>query len=695
MSENGLNTKIEFIKGVGPQKANLLNKELNIYTLNDMLHYFPFRYEDRSNIIKISEGVLEEKQGVYLIQVLKKTKGGRFKNKKLTVKVKDGSCYADLTWLKGVEWVEDKIQVGKKYLIFGKPKIYKKNISFIHPEVNDLSSTLLGIRPVYPVTDKLKRGFINNRFFNRIINEVLNRTIPWVEENLSDLIIKEMELISRAEALRYIHTPKNKKLAEKAKERLKFEELFFLQLQILKIKNKRLSSFPGYVFKKKKLLTNFYKKHIPFSLTGAQKKVIKECYGDMSSGNQMNRLVQGDVGSGKTIVAFMCMLFAIEEGTQVAFMAPTEVLAYQHYKSLKKYGEKLQISISILTGSTKNKDRKVLLDQLKGGKINVLIGTHALIEKAVVFNELGLVIIDEQHKFGVAQRAKLWSKKKQFYPHVLVMTATPIPRTLALTLYGDLDVSVIDELPLGRKEIITSHRNDNSRLKVFNFISKTINEGQQVYIVYPLIDESETKDYKDLMDGYKSLERYFPDTQIGILHGRMKPENKDYEMKRFSDGVSKILVSTTVIEVGVDVPNATVILIESAERFGLSQLHQLRGRVGRGDKQSYCILMTKYKISSESKERIGAMVKTSDGFKIANYDLKMRGPGNMMGTKQSGLPELEFTNLSEDHDVVVKTRSIAQKVINLDPNLSKVENEPIKKHLIKNKNNNINWSRIS
>ena len=695
MSREVLKQKIEFIKGVGPQKASLLNSEVGVYNLNDMLHYFPFRYEDRSTIKKLSDVNENSVEGVYLVTVTAKSTSGKFKFKSLKIKVKDPTGYAELVWMKGIEWVEDKIIIGKKYLIFGKPKIYRNKISFFHPETNEQNKVSLGIKPVYPTTEKLKRGFVNNRFFNKIIDLILVKTKSHIEETLSEKIIKKEKLISRSEAIQNIHLPKNEEMIRQSKKRLKFEELFFLQLQILQLKNKRLSAFPGYVFKKSKLLNTFYKKHLPFNLTEAQKKVIKECYEDMCSGKQMNRLVQGDVGSGKTIVAFMCMLFAIEDRSQIAFMAPTEVLAGQHFKSIKKQAEKLNVSVAVLTGSTKKKDRDVLLEKLMKGEINILIGTHALIEKRVQFKKLGLVIIDEQHKFGVAQRAKLWSKKEKYYPHILVMTATPIPRTLALTLYGDLDVSVIDELPSGRKKIITSHRNDNSRLKVFGFINKTINEGGQVYVVYPLIEGSEKKDHKDLMDGFESLKRYFPNTQIGVLHGRMKPENKDYEMKRFAEGKSKILVSTTVIEVGVDVPNASVIIIESAERFGLSQLHQLRGRVGRGEKQSYCILMTKYNLSQESKERVKAMVSSSDGFEIANIDLRLRGPGNMMGTKQSGLLELRFVNLAEDYDLIKKTRSVALSIIENDPKLIHLENKNISHHLNKSIKSNINWSRIS
>ena len=695
MVDNPLNHKIEFIKGVGPNKAAALKKELGISQLKDMLDFFPFRYEDRSQILKITDIDDNSNAGLYMIQVISKKTAGRYRGKSLKVSVKDSTGYAELVWMKGIEWVEDKMVAGKRYIIYGKPKIIKEKVSFFHPEFGDKSTMPMGLRPVYPSSENLKRRFINNRFFNRIIEEIIGKTKQHIKENLSGELIQNLSLISKSDAVINMHLPKSFAHIKEAIRRLKFEELFFLQLQILQLKNSRLTSFPGYVFKKNILINKFYKEHLPFELTGAQKKVLRECYENMSKGKQMNRLVQGDVGSGKTIVAFLCMLAAIDHDCQIAFMAPTEVLAEQHFNSIKANAEKININVNVLTGSTKQKNRKEILKNLLNGTVDILIGTHALIEDSVVFKRLGLVIIDEQHKFGVAQRAKLWRKKSEFYPHVLVMTATPIPRTLALTLYGDLDVSVIDELPSGRKKIITSHRFDNSRLKVFGFIKDKISLGEQVYVVYPLIEESEKKDYKDLMDGYESLKRYFPNTQIGVLHGRMKPENKDYEMKRFAEGKSKILVSTTVIEVGVDVPNASVIVIESAERFGLSQLHQLRGRVGRGKAQSYCILMTKYTISSESKERMSAMVETNDGFKIANTDLKMRGPGNMMGTKQSGLLELRFTNLAEDQDMVLKSRELAINTIKEDPNLESKENLVMKSHLKENIKQNINWSRIS
>lgn len=695
MVDNPLNHKIEFIKGVGPNKAAALKKELGISQLKDMLDFFPFRYEDRSQILKITDIDDNTNAGLYMIQVISKKKAGRYRGKSLKVSVKDSTGYAELVWMKGIEWVEDKMVAGKRYIIYGKPKIIKEKVSFFHPEFGDKSTMPMGLRPVYPSSENLKRRFINNRFFNRIIEEIIGKTKQHIKENLSGELIQNLSLISKSDAVINMHLPKSFAHIKEAIRRLKFEELFFLQLQILQLKNSRLTSFPGYVFKKNILINKFYKEHLPFELTSAQKKVLRECYENMSKGKQMNRLVQGDVGSGKTIVAFLCMLAAIDHDCQIAFMAPTEVLAEQHFNSIRANAEKININVNVLTGSTKQKNRKEILKNLLNGTVDILIGTHALIEDSVVFKRLGLVIIDEQHKFGVAQRAKLWRKKSEFYPHVLVMTATPIPRTLALTLYGDLDVSVIDELPSGRKKIITSHRFDNSRLKVFGFIKDKISLGEQVYVVYPLIEESEKKDYKDLMDGYESLKRYFPNTQIGVLHGRMKPENKDYEMKRFAEGKSKILVSTTVIEVGVDVPNASVIVIESAERFGLSQLHQLRGRVGRGKAQSYCILMTKYTISSESKERMSAMVETNDGFKIANTDLKMRGPGNMMGTKQSGLLELRFTNLAEDQDIVLKSRELAINTIKEDPNLESKENLIMKSHLKENIKQNINWSRIS
>ena len=695
MVDNPLNHKIEFIKGVGPNKAAALKKELGISQLKDMLDFFPFRYEDRSQILKITDIDDNTNAGLYMIQVISKKKAGRYRGKSLKVSVKDSTGYAELVWMKGIEWVEDKMVAGKRYIIYGKPKIIKEKVSFFHPEFGDKSTMPMGLRPVYPSSENLKRRFINNRFFNRIIEEIIGKTKQHIKENLSGELIQNLSLISKSDAVINMHLPKSFAHIKEAIRRLKFEELFFLQLQILQLKNSRLTSFPGYVFKKNILINKFYKEHLPFELTGAQKKVLRECYENMSKGKQMNRLVQGDVGSGKTIVAFLCMLAAIDHDCQIAFMAPTEVLAEQHFNSIRANAEKININVNILTGSTKQKNRKEILKNLLNGTVDILIGTHALIEESVVFKRLGLVIIDEQHKFGVAQRAKLWKKKSEFYPHILVMTATPIPRTLALTLYGDLHVSVIDELPSGRKKIITSHRFDNSRLKVFGFIKDKISLGEQVYVVYPLIEESEKKDYKDLMDGYESLKRYFPNTQIGILHGRMKPESKDYEMKRFAEGKSKILVSTTVIEVGVDVPNASVIVIESAERFGLSQLHQLRGRVGRGKAQSYCILMTKYTISSESKERMSAMVETNDGFKIANTDLKMRGPGNMMGTKQSGLLELRFTNLAEDQDMVLRSRELAINTIKKDPNLESKENLIMKSHLKENIKQNINWSRIS
>ena len=695
MNENVLVQKIEFIKGVGPNKALVLNKELGIKVLQDMLGFFPFRYEDRSEIKKIAEINNDTSSALYAVQVVSKKKVGKYKGKSLKASVKDSSGYAELVWMKGIEWVEDKIIIGKKYLIFGKAKLAKQKASFFHPEFGDKNSMPMGLRPVYPSNENLKRKYINNRFFNKIIGQVITKTRPHIKENLPHEIIAECKLLSKSSALVNMHLPESYAHVKEAIKRLKFEELFFLQLQILQLKESRVSSFPGYVFKKNMLINKFYKEHLPFKLTGAQKRVLRECYENMSKGKQMNRLVQGDVGSGKTIVAFLCMLAGIDHGCQVAFMAPTEVLAEQHFNSINNNAKKINIKVRVLTGSTKKKEREIILEELSKGTIDILIGTHALIQKSVIFKKLGLVIIDEQHKFGVAQRAKLWSKKSQYYPHILVMTATPIPRTLALTLYGDLDVSIIDELPLGRKKIITSHRFDNSRLKVFGFIKKKIDKGEQVYVVYPLIEESENKDYKDLMDGYESLKRYFPNTQIGVLHGRMKSENKEYEMKRFVDGKSKILVSTTVIEVGVDVPNASVMVIESAERFGLSQLHQLRGRVGRGPAQSYCILMTKYTISGESKERMKAMVMTNDGFKIANADLKMRGPGNMMGTKQSGLLELQFTNLAEDQSVVVQSREIAKKIVKEDPNLLKKKYECLKVHLKENIKQNINWSRIS
>jgi len=695
IKETLFNTKIEFIKGVGPIKASLLNKELSLFTYGDLIQYYPYRYEDRSKISKIKDIRLDSNIQV-CGKITKTKKEGYKKNSRYIATLKDSSGVVDLIWFKGFSWIEKKLTLGVFYVVFGKISLYKNKICFTHPDISEENKKLYGyFKPKYSTTEVLKKSYINSVFIENIIKKTLRLTYNKIEETLPDEIISKENLLTKKKAVLSVHFPKDKEFISKAIYRLKFEELFYLQLKILSLKMKKKKKFEGYVFAKSLLLSDFYKKHIPFNLTGAQKRVVKECYKDMCSKKQMNRLIQGDVGSGKTVVAFLCMLLAVEGKTQIALMSPTEVLANQHFNSIKNYSIPLGIRVEILTGSTKIKDRKIIFQDLKNGKVDILIGTHALIEKKVVFKKLGLVVIDEQHKFGVAQRASLWSKKNRLFPHVLVMTATPIPRTLALTLYGDLDVSVIDELPKGRKKIKTFHRNENARLKVFGFINRTIKKGEQVYIVYPLIEESKTQDYKDLMDGYKSIKRAFPKTPISILHGRMKSENKSFEMKRFVGGNTKILISTTVIEVGVDVSKATVMVIENAERFGLAQLHQLRGRIGRGKEQSYCILMTKYELSSDAKKRIDALVKTSDGFKIADIDLQMRGPGNLMGTQQSGLLNLLIANLSEDGLLLLKVREIVIRLLEKDPRFLNQENQRILNQIKKFRSSELNWSRIS
>jgi len=695
MNNNIFETKIEFIKGVGPKRALILNKELGFFTFSDLLDYFPYRYEDRTLFVKINKITPLLGYVNFIGKVVSLKTIGYKNNKRLVVKIKDDSGSVELIWFKGVSWVEKKISVGGKYNVFGKATVFNNITNITHPEISSFEVNKKGyFQPIYNTTEILKKKYLNSTFIEKLTKYVLQKTYNSIPESIPNDIMLQHSFIKKKDAILNIHFPSDKTLLQKAIYFLKFEEFFYLQLKILYFKKKQ-EVFSGYSFKKNLLLSDFYTKHLPFSLTEAQKRVVKDCYKDMSSGKQMNRLVQGDVGSGKTIVAFLCMLLAVEEGAQVAFMAPTEVLAEQHYSSISNYCNLLGVSVELLTGSTKTAKRAYVLEGIKKDAIKILVGTHSLIEKKVVFNKLGLAIIDEQHKFGVEQRARLWSKKEKYYPHILVMTATPIPRTLALTLYGDLDVSIVDELPVGRKKIITSHRHENARLRVFGFIKKTIEKGNQVYVVYPLIEESKNQDYKDLMDGYESFCRSFPKTPIGVLHGKMKPKDKEFEMKRFKEGKSKILISTTVIEVGVDVPNATVMIIESAERFGLSQIHQLRGRVGRGESQSYCILMTKYKLSNDARERINALVETSDGFKIADIDLKIRGPGSLMGTQQSGVLDLKIGDLSEDSVVLNLARSEAKKIILEDPDFKLLKNKTIVSHIQKNKSLNLNWSRIS
>ena len=690
-------TKIEFLKGVGPAKAELLNRELQIFSFADLIQHYPFRYEDRTKFYEIKEVQdtstnIQIKGRISHIELV--GQGGR---KRLVAYLSDGTGEIELVWFKGAQWMLKKVQLGVIYVVFGKPSIFNGKLNIAHPEIDlltEVNESQTFLHPVYPSTEKLRTRFLDSKGISKLVKNLLSISYKQINESLSEKLRKTFKLVTKQNALINIHFPKDQHALRYAQYRLKFEEFFYLQLRLIKLKLTRKEKFNGQIFNSTKILTEFYHNHLPFQLTGAQKKVIKEIYGDLKSGKQMNRLIQGDVGSGKTIVSFLCMLVVIGNGSQVALMAPTEILADQHYKGLKPFANELGLEIAILKGSSKKKERVIIAEKLLDGSLNILIGTHALIEDAVQFKNLGLAIIDEQHRFGVAQRAKLWKKNQLVFPHILVMTATPIPRTLAMTLYGDLDISIIDELPAGRKEIQTTHKYDSNRLETFGFIRKQITLGRQVYIVYPLIEESEKLDLKHLTDGYEAIQRAFPEYQVGILHGKMKADAKDWEMQRFIRNESQILVATTVIEVGVDVPNATVMVIENAERFGLAQLHQLRGRVGRGADQSYCILMTSYKLTKESKQRIKTMVSTSNGFDIAEADLKLRGPGDLMGTQQSGILDLLIADLGKDSKILEIARQAAEELLKDDPNLEKEENALIKQQVLRQRKSSLNWSRI-
>lgn len=691
-------TSIEFLKGVGPQRAALLNKELSIFTFGDLIQHYPFRYEDRTKFYSIAE-VHDEMPYVQLKGKIKKKEiiGTGFK-KRLVATLADRSSEIELVWFQGISWIYEKVIPGVEYIAFGKPTRYGNHYNIAHPDLDVANESITKsgfLQPIYPITEKLRAKRIDSKAFSKFVQTLLSISANKIRETLPATIIKDEHLISKAEALHQIHGPGSHEQLAQAQLRLKFEELFYIQLRLLKMKLVRQSKYKGLIFQNTTLLNKFYKEHLPFALTNAQKKVIKEIYLDLKSGKQMNRLLQGDVGSGKTIVSFICMLIVLSESSQCALMAPTEILAQQHYKNLKAHADNMQITIGLLTGSTKRAERAAIHNTLADGSLNILVGTHALLEEEVQFNRLGLSIIDEQHRFGVAQRSKLWQKNKEAYPHILVMTATPIPRTLAMTLYGDLDISVIDELPIGRKPIKTIHKYDAHRLQLNQFLRDQLNLGRQIYCVYPLIDESEKLDLKHLMDGYESIVRAFPDVPIGIIHGKMKSDAKRYEMKRFASGETKIMVATTVIEVGVDVPNATVMVIENAERFGLSQLHQLRGRVGRGADQSYCILMTDYKLGTDSRQRIETMVRTNNGFEIAETDLKLRGPGDLLGTQQSGVLDLLIADLGKDGKVLQRARQKATEVLKIDPDLMSPENAVIRVQVESMRKTAINWSRIS
>jgi ATP-dependent DNA helicase RecG len=691
-------TPIEYLKGIGPQRGAILNKELNIFTFADLIQHYPFRYEDRTRFYRITE-LSDDNQYVQLKGTIKKKEliGTGFK-KRLVAYLSDGTGEIELVWFQGINWINDKVKTGTEYVVFGKPSRFGHRFNIAHPEIDVVTENMEKggfLQPVYPLTEKLRAKHVDSKVISKIMKGLLAQAVNKIRETLPPRILVQEKLLSKRDSILNIHFPSSVELLSRATHRLKFEELFYIQLRLLKMKVVRQEKIAGQVFQNATLLTRFYKEHLPFTLTDAQKKVIKEIYADLKSGKQMNRLLQGDVGSGKTIVAFICMLIVIGSDAQCALMAPTEILAQQHFNNLKRYADQMRIHIALLTGSTKKSDRKVIHQMLRESTLKVLIGTHALLEEEVKFNNLGLSIIDEQHRFGVAQRSKLWQKNVNNYPHILVMTATPIPRTLAMTLYGDLDISVIDQLPAGRKAIKTIHKFDSHRLQVHQFLRDQITTGRQVYIVYPLIDESEKLDLKHLMDGYESISRAFPEYAISILHGKKKPEAKDYEMKRFVKGETKIMVATTVIEVGVDVPNASVMVIENAERFGLSQLHQLRGRVGRGAEQSYCILMTDYKLGADSRVRIKTMVDTNSGFEIAETDLSLRGPGDLLGTQQSGVLDLLIADLGKDGKLLQHARTVASQILEEDPELIRSENIVIKTQVESMRKSSINWSRIS
>ncbi|MEM9325821.1 MAG: ATP-dependent DNA helicase RecG [Bacteroidota bacterium] len=690
--------QIMYLKGAGPQRAELLEKELSLSTYADLIQHYPFRYEDRTKFYKIAELTGDLPTAQIIGEIVGFQLVGPPRRQRLVAKFKDDTGQIELVWFQGARWVQQQYKVGVPYVVFGKPARFGSGFNIAHPEVDILRrdkphSTYL--QPVYHTSEKLKKKYVDSKVISKMMKSLLMEAMNHIPETLPESLRKELLLIDKKTALVNIHFPKDADHLRKARYRLKFEELFYIQLRLLKLKIARTDKFKGITFDQAALLTTFYDQHLQFQLTRAQKRVIKEIYADFRSGHQMNRLVQGDVGSGKTIVAFLCMLIAISNDTQCAFMAPTEILAEQHYQSLQVMGEEVGIVVEKLTGSVGSAKRRALHEGLESGTIQVLVGTHALIEDKVKFQRLGLAVIDEQHRFGVAQRAKLWNKNQDYPPHVLVMTATPIPRTLAMTLYGDLDISVIDELPPGRKPVQTLHMRDSQRIRLFAFLTKEMALGRQVYIVYPLIEESEKLDYKDLMDGYESICRRFPDVPVSILHGKMKADAKDFEMQRFVKNETKIMVATTVIEVGVNVPNASVMVIENAEKFGLSQLHQLRGRVGRGADQSYCVLMTGLKLSKEAKLRIGTMVETNDGFKIAETDLQIRGPGDLMGTQQSGAFDLLISDLGADGQVLQLARQQATELLNDDPELEKASNAVIRRQVDSLSKTVVNWSRIS
>ncbi len=693
-------TPLQFVAGIGDARAVLLREELGLYTLDDLLQYYPFRYVDRSEVKRLAD-VSEGPDYAQVRGVLGPVREeGKGRSRRLISSLTDDSGRLELIWFKGINYIAPQLVPGSEYLAFGKLSTYKGKLNMPHPELEKLgghTAVNTYIQPIYSSTEKLTKRGLASKGLERIIGQAIRQSRGMVVESLPDRLLQQFKLMPKPDAIEAIHRPRSLEEVKHARRRLKFEELFYVQLELLLKKELRSSKFPGFPFENvAEAFHTFYKEHLPFELTNAQKRVLKEIRRDLRKGIQMNRLLQGDVGSGKTVVAALAALLAIDNNFQVAIMAPTEILANQHFDTFSAFFAGMPINVDLLTGSTKTSKRRRMHDQLISGEQHVLIGTHALLEDKVKFKNLGLAIIDEQHRFGVAQRAQLW-KKNVRPPHILVMTATPIPRTLAMTLYGDLDVSVIDELPPGRKPVQTLHVYDSYRIKLFGFMEDQIRRGRQIYVVYPLIEESSTLDLKDLMDGYESIARRFPlpNYQISIVHGKMKPAEKEFEMGRFVRGETQIMVATTVIEVGVNVPNASVMVIESAQRFGLSQLHQLRGRVGRGADQSYCILVSDVKLSAEARKRLKTMTETNDGFRIAEVDLELRGPGDLMGTQQSGMLDLKIANLSTDSVILQYARNTAQDILEADPNLQLTDNAPIRNRAEVLMRSKPNWSRIS
>lgn len=690
---------IKYLSGVGPRRAALFNKELEVYSLYDLLFYFPYKHIDRSKIYTIRE--LHGSMPYIQLKgrILSMSTIGEGYKKRLVAHFSDGTGVVDLVWFRGVKYIEKTYKLNKEYIVFGKPTVFGQRLNLAHPDIEEVSQEVLsnlGFRPYYNTTEKMKKAGVSSRVIERMMGQVLVMLKEPLEETLPDYILRKEKLMSLTDAVSNMHFPKNPLLFQKAEFRLKFEELLYVQLNILRYANERQKRYKGYVFSNVgEYFNNFFHQNLPFELTHAQKRVIKEIRHDMGSGVQMNRLLQGDVGSGKTLVALMSMLIALDNGYQACMMAPTEILAQQHYETIMEFLFGLDIRVELLTGSIPAKKRKEIHEGLLDGSIHILVGTHALIEDVVQFAALGFAVIDEQHRFGVAQRAKLWTKSDN-PPHVLVMTATPIPRTLAMTLYGDLEVSIIDELPPGRKPIITQHRFDSGRKSLYQFMHQQLDEGRQIYIVYPLIEESEKIDLKNLEDGYELIQQEFSNYKISKVHGRMKSHEKEEQMQLFVRGDTQIMVATTVIEVGVNVPNATVMIIENAERFGLSQLHQLRGRVGRGGNQSYCILVSSYKLSEDTRKRLEIMVQTTDGFEIAEADLKLRGPGDLEGTQQSGIAfALKVANITRDSQLLKYVRDIAISIIKEDPQYLNPENKILWKELDRLYKKTNNWGVIS